>query len=220
MTLPAEHRLVFQLVVAATRQLGIGKDGSLPWKLPGDMKYFRELTAKTHDAHKRNVVIMGRTTWESIPPKFRPLKGRLNLVLSRKRATEEQGAAVEPGSDGPVTCSSIQSAMQLLASPSVSDSIEHIFVIGGGQVYSEAIRSELCAAIHLTQIDQDFECDTYFPEIDQSRFKLWSAAPPRKDGNTCYSFLCYTAVQNSPVSLPAAIASQHEEQQVDPGTLS
>ncbi len=108
--------------------------------------------------------------------------------LEETRQPKSRGPQFEPGSDGPVTCSSIQSAMQLLASPSVSDSIEHIFVIGGGQVYSEAIRSELCAAIHLTQIDQDFECDTYFPEVDQSRFKLWSAAPPRKDGNTCYSY--------------------------------
>ncbi len=61
------------------------------------------------------------------------------------------------------------------------EKIEHVFVIGGGQIYTEAIKSKLCAAIHLTQIDKDFECDTFFPEIDRSRFRLWSAAPPQKD---------------------------------------
>ena len=212
---------VFQLVVAATRQLGIGKDGTLPWKLPGDMKYFKDLTGTTSDPSKKNAVIMGRTTWESIPPKFRPLKGRHNVVLSRKRQSEQQDSRLEPSSDGPVTCSSLGSAMELLAHAPLADTIEHIFVIGGGQVYKEAVQSELCAAIHLTRIDEDYECDTFFPEIDQSRFKLWSAAAPQKDQGVRYSFLCYTATnQDEPVSLPAAIASNHEEQQVDPGSLS
>ncbi|KAK9847913.1 hypothetical protein WJX84_009309, partial [Apatococcus fuscideae] len=205
---------VFQLVVAATRQLGIGKDGSLPWKLPGDMKYFKDLTGTTSDPSKKNAVIMGRTTWESIPSKFRPLKGRHNVVLSRKRQQEQPDSTPDPSGDGPVTCSSLGTAMELLAQPPLANSIEHVFVIGGGQVYKEAIQSELCAAIHLTQIDEDYDCDTFFPKIDQSRFKLWSAASPQKDKGVRYSFLCYTATnQDEPVSLPAAMASQHEEQQ-------
>ena len=78
----------FQLVVAAGRALGIGKGGGLPWKLPGDMAYFKELTTATRGGGKRNAVVMGRGTWESIPPRFRPLPGRVNVVLSRSAGGE------------------------------------------------------------------------------------------------------------------------------------
>lgn len=57
--------------------------GTLPWSIPGDLRYFKELTSRTADPGKQNAVIMGRRTWESLPPKFRPLPGRLNVVLSR-----------------------------------------------------------------------------------------------------------------------------------------
>ena len=74
------------MVLAATPSGGIGLDGGLPWRLPGEMAYFRELTTKTRDAAKRNAVLMGRKTWDSLPPKFKPLPGRLNVVLSASGA--------------------------------------------------------------------------------------------------------------------------------------
>lgn len=77
------------VVVAATRSGGIGRGGALPWHLPADMALFKALTSRTRDAGKQNAVIMGRKTWASIPPKFRPLKGRLNVVLSSNPATRE-----------------------------------------------------------------------------------------------------------------------------------
>lgn len=70
------------VIVAATAAGGIGRDGKLPWDLPADMQQFREVSMATVDSKKTNAVIMGRKTWTSIPAKFRPLKGRLNVVLS------------------------------------------------------------------------------------------------------------------------------------------
>jgi len=70
------------VVVAATAKGGIGRDGKLAWELPGDMAFFRSKTMATTKAGTQNAVIMGRRTWASIPAKFRPLKGRLNVVLS------------------------------------------------------------------------------------------------------------------------------------------
>ena len=90
----AAEQMTYQLVVAATRKLGIGKAGTMPWKLPGDMAYFKELTSKTADAGKQNAVIMGRKTWESIPPKFRPLPNRVNVVLTRNAAGHENSSAL------------------------------------------------------------------------------------------------------------------------------
>ena len=88
------EQMTFQLVVAATRKLGIGKAGSMPWKLPGDMAYFKEITSRTADPGKQNAVIMGRKTWESIPSKFRPLPGRINVVLTRGAAGSENSSAL------------------------------------------------------------------------------------------------------------------------------
>lgn len=139
-----------QLVVAASKNgLGIGKDGTMPWKLPGDMAYFKELTSRTRDAAKQNAVIMGRKTWESIPDKFRPLKGRLNIVLSRSTGADNvasendsTGANSTPravskkaeGMDGVFWCSSLEAATELLSTPELADKVETTFVIGGGQV--------------------------------------------------------------------------------------
>ena len=74
----------FQMVVAhETSRRGIGLNGDMPWKLPKDMAYFKSLTSSVKVSGKQNAVVMGRTTWESIPAKFRPLKGRMNIVISR-----------------------------------------------------------------------------------------------------------------------------------------
>lgn len=98
---PLKFYRMLTLIVAALSNGGIGQNGSLPWRIPGDMRYFQLVTSfmgrrpgsayplpadqagSTSDLAPLNVVIMGRKTWDSIPPKFRPLKDRLNVVLSR-----------------------------------------------------------------------------------------------------------------------------------------
>lgn len=112
----------------------------------------------------------------------------------------------------------------MLSAPEYDSKIENVFVIGGGQVYKEAMESPLLTAIHLTLVEsENIECDTFMPPIDQSKFKLWSASAPRKENDIRYSFLCYTRVgggenvpenNNSKVPFPApGVASRHEEYQ-------
>ena len=221
-------RRSFQIVVAATtRQLGIGRNGQLPWKLSGDMKYFKKLTEETRDGAKRNAVVMGRNTWESIPKKFRPLPGRLNIVLSRRAQNDENvssnlgdasgtlGLSIDgKGSSDVSVHGSLESALEMLSSPDFKDEIETVFVIGGGQVYKEAIESPLCDAIHLTEIDSDFECDTHFPLIDQARYRVWSSTQRKREEGTDYRFLCYSrAGKVDPPSFPSAMSTKHEEYQ-------
>lgn len=216
----------FQIVVAATKSWGIGKGGSLPWSLPGDMKYFKELTSCTSDPAKQNAVVMGRKTWESIPATFRPLAGRINVVLSRSAPADENAGSGNGGSSngalagaakqGAIISSSLDSAMELLSGPEYDGRLETVFVIGGGQVYKECMESPQLSAIHLTQVESEAECDTFMPPVDEQRFKLWSASAPQRDtpDGTRYSFLCYTrAGQEGLPALPPAVASRHEELQ-------
>lgn len=72
------------IVAAVTPKWGIGAKGTIPWRLPGDMALFKKLTSTVTDSSKMNAVIMGRTTWESIPAKFRPLPRRMNIILTSK----------------------------------------------------------------------------------------------------------------------------------------
>nr|XP_009388833.2 PREDICTED: putative bifunctional dihydrofolate reductase-thymidylate synthase isoform X1 [Musa acuminata subsp. malaccensis] len=189
----AQHdpQRTYQVVVAATRDMGIGKDGNLPWKLPSDLKFFKEVTMTTSDPSKRNAVIMGRKTWESIPPRNRPLPGRLNVVLTRSGSFDIATA------ENILMCGSLNSALELLAATPYCLSIERVFVIGGGQVLREALNAPGCEAIHLTDIETSFQCDTFIPPVDCSVFRPWYSSFPLLENSIRYSFVTYVRVQSS-----------------------
>ena len=228
-----KKKSMFQIVVAADRSNGIGKEGTLPWTLPADLSYFKELTSKTRGSSRRNAVIMGRKTWESIPEKFRPLKSRLNIVLSRSvEENQENDSRIANGAataekfelpSGVLSASSLSHAMDIVAAK--GNELETVFVIGGGQVYAEAVSHPACSAVHLTRIEADYGCDTFFPTLDPQVFKMWSASQIMRDASgTAFSFLCYTRGDAPPaestpqpslsLSLPPAMSSRHDEMQV------
>lgn len=144
----------FEIVVAADEEGGIGRDGALPWSLPGDLALFRKLT--TGDGG--NTVIMGRHTWESIPERFRPLPGRRNVVLSRR--------GVRGLPDGVLQADSLERGLEQ------ADPAGEVFVIGGGAVYREALALPACRRVHLTRVEGYFDCDTFFPAIE-AREEEW-----------------------------------------------
>ncbi|PIA56093.1 hypothetical protein AQUCO_00700444v1 [Aquilegia coerulea] len=179
-------RRTYQVVVAATRSLGIGKNGKLPWRLPSDLKFFKEITMGTSNPGNMNAVIMGRRTWESIPPKHRPLPGRLNVVLTRS------GNSNVAAAENVVVCGSLASALELLAGSPYSPSIEKVFVIGGGQIFRDALNAPECDAIHMTEIEASIECDTFMPPIDLNQFHPWSSSFPLMRFNLRRSFPLFT----------------------------
>ncbi|XP_042482702.1 putative bifunctional dihydrofolate reductase-thymidylate synthase isoform X2 [Macadamia integrifolia] len=181
----------YQVVVAATQSMGIGKDGKLPWRLPSDLKFFKEVTKTTSDPLKKNAVIMGRKTWESIPLEHRPLPGRLNVVLTRSGSFDIATA------ENVVICGSLVSALELLAASPYSLSIEKVFVIGGGQIFKESLNAPGCEAIHITEIETSFECDTFIPPIDFSVFQPWYSTFPLVESNIRFSFVTYVRVRAS-----------------------
>jgi len=146
----------FSIIVAMDSHRGIGKGGVLPWHLSEDLKHFKDLTTEA-DFGMRNAVIMGRKTWESIPERFRPLPGRLNMVLTRN-----PDYAL---SEGVFQAVSLDAA---LLKVSQMPDIHRVFVIGGAQIYQEAIRHPQCRQVCLTRIDQNFDCDVFFPEIPRN----------------------------------------------------
>jgi dihydrofolate reductase len=105
-----------------------------------------------------NVVIMGRKTWDSVPERFRPLKGRLNVVLSRSFPSDPWDGS---GSDKePIKLPSLTAALEGL---SQSKTVDKVFVIGGAEIYKAALEAKEAKRILLTRVLTDFECDTFFP---------------------------------------------------------
>jgi dihydrofolate reductase len=160
------------LIVAATPSLGIGANGALPWRIKSEIQYFARVTtrvpasisAKYPSTSIQNAVIMGRKTWDSIPAKFRPLKGRINVVLS----SEGRG-------EGALWCRSMKDALSKLEGMSVgkqgsseddgtSPKVARIFVIGGATVYKAALDLAETERVLLTKVQGDnWNCDTFFP---------------------------------------------------------
>lgn len=168
------------LIVAATLKNGIGKDGALPWPmLKKEMAYFARVTKRVplpsntgsvqSDALKRanlegaqrNVVIMGRKTWDSIPPKFRPLKDRTGIVISSQA---RQSLTDVP--DDVVVASDILSGLRELdgyVKEGKAPPLGRAFVIGGTSIYRAALELEQTKRILLTRIHEEYDCDTFFP---------------------------------------------------------
>jgi dihydrofolate reductase len=169
----------FAIIVAADEANGIGKDGRLPWHLPGDMAFFKRTTSEA-PAGEQNVVIMGRKTYESIPKKFRPLAGRANVVISRSLPYGSHGGALLA-----------RSLDEALHNVGALQNAHRTFVIGGGAVYNEAVAHSECAEVLLTRVHARFDCDTYFPALDAA-FELTSSNGPQRDGDVSYTFETYT----------------------------
>jgi len=239
MDIPREDLKKFQVVVAADELGGIGKNQTLPWKLSKEMKHFKSLTSDVSKPMTQNAVIMGRKTWESIPEKFRPLPGRLNVVLSAsgqvyEKSNKENGGAEDAKClpEGVLARASIEEALETLSTGEYKDIIEKVFVIGGAKVYEEALKSERCEAVHLTEVKppagkdpkEHFACDAFIPlPLDNERFRLYSSSKLVKDGECSYTTLTYVA-QSGPAGkfrveaqkvLPAKILKEqkHEEMQ-------
>ncbi|KAG8966509.1 dihydrofolate reductase [Tulasnella sp. 419] len=150
------------LIVAATASNGIGVKGALLWRLPREMAYFAKVTSSA-PAGSVNAVIMGRKSWESIPGKFRPLKNRLNIVLSSQRdydlCTTDDKAVLQP---------SLQSALDYLNNGLPGHwSLHRTFIIGGAGLYKESLTLPSADRILLTRITSPAfeECDVYLPDF-------------------------------------------------------
>lgn len=157
----------FSIIVAMSKSGGIGVNGKLPWRLKTDMEYFKTVTIGPQPATdgRVNAVIMGRKTWESIPERFRPLSGRENYVLSK---TLDHAAMPE----GAHVCSSLDAALEECT---LNDKIRDIFVIGGQQVYENAIWMNQFAYLYLTIVDvHDGVYDAHF-QYPSDRLRIMSS---------------------------------------------
>jgi dihydrofolate reductase len=138
------------LVVAVARNGVIGRDGDLPWRLPSDLKRFKQLTLG-------KPVLMGRKTWASIG---RPLPGRPNIVITRDATFTAPGAEV---------VSSLDEGLRAARREAQRLGVDEVCVIGGGQIYAQVF--DQADVLHVTQVEADVEGDTRFPTIDPAVFE-------------------------------------------------
>jgi dihydrofolate reductase len=154
------------LIVARARNGVIGRAGTLPWRLPEDLAFFKRTTMG-------HPIVMGRRTWESIG---RPLPGRRNIVVSRQAGFVAAGAEVVP---------SLDEALRLCAGAG------ELFVIGGAQLYGEALpRAD---RLIVTEIDADFDGDTHWPAPDPAHWREAAREhlPPTAQRDFALAFVTY-----------------------------
>lgn len=147
------------LVWAQTGSGVIGKDGTMPWRVPEDLQHFSRLTTG-------HPVIMGRKTWESFPAKYRPLPGRTNIVVTR-----QQGWADSPEARGAVVVSSLDAA---LLESQFAPGGQNVWIIGGGEIYRQSM--DIANVAVVTVIDSDTDGDTFAPEFGEA-WNLESTEP-------------------------------------------
>jgi dihydrofolate reductase len=174
----------FAIIVAADEANGIGKDGALPWHLPGDMAFFKRTTISAPEG-KTNFVIMGRKTYESIPKKFRPLKERRTIVLSRSLSYGTHGGTLVTGMEQ--SAESLEKALKMVSSVA---NVHRVFVIGGAEVYGAALERSDCAQVLLTRVHARFDCDTRLPAFEHA-FVRTDSDGPHRDGEVGYTFETY-----------------------------
>ena len=160
-------RPTLALIAAVPRNRVIGRGGELVFRESEDQKHFRRVTLGCP-------VIMGRKTWDSLPPRFRPLPGRRNIVVTRNTLWSDEGA---------VRATSLDEALQLAGEATKA------FVIGGAELYALALpRAD---ELVLTEIDADLDGDVHFPDWPRAQFRQTSSEPHVTAGGVGYRFNHY-----------------------------
>jgi dihydrofolate reductase len=155
------------LIYARAANGVIGHNNTLPWHLPEDMAHFKALTQGC-------TVIMGRKTWDSLPPRFRPLPGRTNIVVTRQPDWQVDGA---------------QRAASLPDALAHCDPSATTWVIGGAQIYAEAL--PLADRLELTEIDHAFEGDAHAPELGHDWTEVARERHVSSKDGLAFSFVSY-----------------------------
>lgn len=159
------------LIASASLSWGIGKDNDLLFHIKEDMKYFKNTTIN-------NVVVMGRKTLDSLPGK-KPLKDRVNIVMTRNQDFEQDGIVV------------VHSVGELLEEIKKYD--EEVFVMGGGEVYNTLL--PYCKKAYITRVYADKEADVYLPMLDKSDdWEIESESEMLEDNGIEYKFIVYKRV--------------------------
>lgn len=153
------------IIAAYDRNRLIGKEGGMPWYIPGELKRFRRLT-------ENNVVIMGRKTFESLG---KPLPGRINIVLSRNEKFEGENL---------YSATSLNKALEM-AKEKWPD--KEIYIGGGANLYRQTL--DMAQALYITEIDAEFDGDTYFPDFEESKFEKKVEA--RYESTVSYTYVTY-----------------------------
>ncbi|MDH4384516.1 MAG: dihydrofolate reductase [Caulobacter sp.] len=145
------------LVAARARNGVIGRDGGLPWRLKSDLAWFKSVTVG-------KPVIMGRRTWDSLP--FKPLPGRMNIVLTRDGSFESRHA---------LAFENFNEAVATAREQAEEDGVSEICVIGGAALYALALPK--ARRIYMTEVQAEPEGDTLFPDFDESAWREVSVEP-------------------------------------------
>lgn len=161
--------MIVSLIVAVSKNYVIGKNNSLIWHLPKDMAFFKSTTIN-------NCIITGRKNYESIPKKYRPLKDRTNIVVTRQKDYNEEGIVI---------ANSIENAILKAR----EDGSKECFIIGGGQIYDYVLKNNLVDKMYITHIQEEFEGDTFFPQFDISKWDEEVIISHIKDETNVHSFV-------------------------------
>ena len=151
----------YHLIAACQGDLGIGQNGTIPWDVPEDLKMFSQIT-QTSDEDKKNVVIMGRKTWDSIPLQHRPLKNRVNIIVSRN--IHNNTYPIE--SPDIKFFNTMESVLKYLRKCYFSKCLGKIFIIGGSSCYDYFLRNIAFHKIYLTRVFTEYKCDVTLPMLN------------------------------------------------------
>lgn len=163
--------MTLSAIAAMAANRVIGKDGDLPWRIPEDLKFFREKTMG-------HIMIMGRKTFDSLG---KPLPGRLHVVLTRQKDYAPEGAHV---------FHTVEEALDFCRKQT-NQWGDEVFVVGGGDIFREFL--PMTDRIYLTEIHKEFEGDAFFPEFDKSLFREVSRSSRREP--IPFDFVTYERVK-------------------------
>lgn len=208
---------MFDVVVAADLEWGIGKANALPWpKLKGDLAHFKKVTSDAPEG-QRNAIIMGRKTWESAEVAGRPLPRRLNIVISRstllvpggvvaagsfdKALSIATAASTPPRSSNGATSNARVATISTVAGDASAAAsmveampVANTFVVGGAQIFTEGFDHPALRYVYLTRIAGRFGCDTHIPDLTAKGFEAvaWDGTSESEDNGVRYRIERFT----------------------------